>query len=427
MFLLTFEPAATFGAQVKAEYRRRRFDQIRQPIVLGDGAKWIWAIADQHFPAATEIGLTHLHAREHLADLTRILTPDPDRSHQVRADPHRPPRPRRHRPDRRHRRRPRPTRPRAGTGPAPAADRGRLLHRQPPPHAIRRLQSQRLLHRRWCSSKPPATPSSNNAPNEPACTGPSAASTPSSPYAPSTSPARTTKPRGSTTNLTHTRPAVFFVTVGGRPEVGSMAEILLFHHAQGQTPASTPSPRAPGRGAHGAHAGRLRRTHLRRPSTRHGHARRDRLRRGLRARRHAADGLPEGLALRQASRWGDARAEPGPDRREPGGPAAGGLRPDLGVGSGWPDGVPVQVHGMDGDPYFAEEGGDIDAARAPRRRRRKTPSCPLPRWTSTCSPTVSLAVIRPGAPRAPDPAGAPLSPPPARTMRPAARTSGSGA
>jgi dienelactone hydrolase len=33
----------------------------------------------------------------------------------------------------------------------------------------------------------------------------------------------------------------------------------------------------------------------------------------------------------------------------------------------WPDGVPVQVHGMDTDPYFAGEGddeGDIDAARA---------------------------------------------------------------
>ena len=32
-------------------------------------------------------------------------------------------------------------------------------------------------------------------------------------------------------------------------------------------------------------------------------------------------------------------------------------------GERWPDGVPVQVHGMDGDPFFAEEGGDLDAAR----------------------------------------------------------------
>jgi dienelactone hydrolase len=29
----------------------------------------------------------------------------------------------------------------------------------------------------------------------------------------------------------------------------------------------------------------------------------------------------------------------------------------------WPDGVPVQIHGMDADPIFTEEG-DLDAARA---------------------------------------------------------------
>jgi dienelactone hydrolase len=35
-------------------------------------------------------------------------------------------------------------------------------------------------------------------------------------------------------------------------------------------------------------------------------------------------------------------------------------------GSSWPTGVPVQIHGMDADPFFAGEGdgeGDIDAAR----------------------------------------------------------------
>jgi dienelactone hydrolase len=32
-------------------------------------------------------------------------------------------------------------------------------------------------------------------------------------------------------------------------------------------------------------------------------------------------------------------------------------------GSGWPAEVPVQIHGMDADPYFVGEG-DIDAARA---------------------------------------------------------------
>jgi dienelactone hydrolase len=33
------------------------------------------------------------------------------------------------------------------------------------------------------------------------------------------------------------------------------------------------------------------------------------------------------------------------------------------LGTSWPTEVPVQVHGMDADPYFAGEG-DIDAARA---------------------------------------------------------------
>lgn len=32
-------------------------------------------------------------------------------------------------------------------------------------------------------------------------------------------------------------------------------------------------------------------------------------------------------------------------------------------GTGWPRGVPVQIHGMDADPFFAGEG-DVEAARA---------------------------------------------------------------
>jgi hypothetical protein len=72
-YISTFEPAAAFAAHAKAEYHRRGFDQIRQPIVLGDGAKWIWTIAGEQFPAATQI-VDYYHAREHLADLTKTLT-----------------------------------------------------------------------------------------------------------------------------------------------------------------------------------------------------------------------------------------------------------------------------------------------------------------------------------------------------------------
>src|SRR5262245_2504986 len=37
--------------------------------------------------------------------------------------------------------------------------------------------------------------------------------------------------------------------------------------------------------------------------------------------------------------------------------------PPAEFGGPWPAGVPVQIHGMDHDPFFADEG-DLDAARA---------------------------------------------------------------
>jgi hypothetical protein len=73
-YISTFAPAPDFAAQTLAEYYRRGFDQIRQPIILGDGAKWIWNIANTHFPAATQI-VDYYHARQHLADLVKTLTP----------------------------------------------------------------------------------------------------------------------------------------------------------------------------------------------------------------------------------------------------------------------------------------------------------------------------------------------------------------
>lgn len=38
--------------------------------------------------------------------------------------------------------------------------------------------------------------------------------------------------------------------------------------------------------------------------------------------------------------------------------------PVAAFGEAWPSGVPVQVHGMDADPFFTEADGDLDAARA---------------------------------------------------------------
>jgi len=72
-YVATFEPAASFGPLVKAEARRRGLDHIRQPVILGDGAAWIWNLATEHFPEATQI-VDLYHAREHLHTLANTLT-----------------------------------------------------------------------------------------------------------------------------------------------------------------------------------------------------------------------------------------------------------------------------------------------------------------------------------------------------------------
>jgi hypothetical protein len=70
-YLATFEPAARFGQLVDAEARRRGAGHIRQLTVLGDGAVWIWNLASELFPQATQI-VDLYHAREHLHDLANL-------------------------------------------------------------------------------------------------------------------------------------------------------------------------------------------------------------------------------------------------------------------------------------------------------------------------------------------------------------------
>jgi len=70
-YLETFQPAGRFGQLVNAEARRRGAEHIRQLVFLGDGAAWIWHLADQLFPAATQI-VDLYHAREHLHELANL-------------------------------------------------------------------------------------------------------------------------------------------------------------------------------------------------------------------------------------------------------------------------------------------------------------------------------------------------------------------
>ena len=71
-YLASFEPAEPFGALVAAEARRRGAERIRQLLVLGDGAPWIWKLATTRFPEATQI-VDLYHAREHIHDLADHL------------------------------------------------------------------------------------------------------------------------------------------------------------------------------------------------------------------------------------------------------------------------------------------------------------------------------------------------------------------
>jgi hypothetical protein len=47
--------AQAFGAVVEVEARRRGVEQAQEVIVIGDGADWIWTLAEEHFPDATQI------------------------------------------------------------------------------------------------------------------------------------------------------------------------------------------------------------------------------------------------------------------------------------------------------------------------------------------------------------------------------------
>jgi hypothetical protein len=71
-YLATFAPAAPFGTLMAAEARRRGAGHIRQLVILGDGAHWIWNQATARLPAATQV-VDLYHAREHLHDLAKLL------------------------------------------------------------------------------------------------------------------------------------------------------------------------------------------------------------------------------------------------------------------------------------------------------------------------------------------------------------------
>jgi hypothetical protein len=71
-YTATLAVAQTFGRQVLAAAQRRGLGWAGQVVVLGDGAKWIWKLADRRFPQAVQI-VDWYHTHEHLWTLAQLL------------------------------------------------------------------------------------------------------------------------------------------------------------------------------------------------------------------------------------------------------------------------------------------------------------------------------------------------------------------
>ncbi len=69
------ETAEEFGKRLYLEAWKRGWSRAEKKVVMGDGAEWIWNLAEQHFPGAIQI-VDLYHARQHLWELVRKLYPN---------------------------------------------------------------------------------------------------------------------------------------------------------------------------------------------------------------------------------------------------------------------------------------------------------------------------------------------------------------
>jgi len=71
------ETAEDFGKRIYLEAWKRGWSRAEKKVVMGDGAEWIWNLAEQHFPGAIQI-VDLYHARQHVWELARKLHPHDD-------------------------------------------------------------------------------------------------------------------------------------------------------------------------------------------------------------------------------------------------------------------------------------------------------------------------------------------------------------
>jgi len=76
------ETAEEFGKRLYLEAWKRGWSRAEKKVVMGDGAEWIWNLAEQHFPSAVQI-VDLYHARQHLWDLARKLHPNDETSQRA--------------------------------------------------------------------------------------------------------------------------------------------------------------------------------------------------------------------------------------------------------------------------------------------------------------------------------------------------------
>jgi len=69
------ETAEEFGKRIYLEAWKCGWSRAVKKVVMGDGAEWIWNLAQEYFPGAIQI-VDLYHARQHLWDLARKLYPN---------------------------------------------------------------------------------------------------------------------------------------------------------------------------------------------------------------------------------------------------------------------------------------------------------------------------------------------------------------
>jgi len=68
----TDELPSDFACRVEREAKRRGIDKAQRLIILGDGARWIWNIAEEHFPSAVQI-VDLFHAKGTVSEVARVI------------------------------------------------------------------------------------------------------------------------------------------------------------------------------------------------------------------------------------------------------------------------------------------------------------------------------------------------------------------